>query len=109
MTRIAIGVLLAIAAHTLFMGTVTGAAEHHPAAHAAHGMAAARPAAPDHDGSCFSTEAWVTKRLPPLELATGSIPAPTQEMEAGPPAARSLPPPLHPPNVARALLQVYRI
>lgn len=102
--------LVAIVAHTVLMAVTSEAAEPQHSDHSM-GIVAAESLldAHRHDARCFTVQASGTTRPMPLPTSIGS-PLYPHSIDGRSSLAEGLVWPLrHPPNVIRALLQVYRI
>lgn len=102
--------ILAILGHGPFM------IGHPRAGHPAHATAMARgdaPAAPvdtgpNRDGPCFTAPAATPRSTPSIAVGQGAVQPPHVQPERASSWWRPHPP-VRPPNVARALFQVYRL
>lgn len=106
MTRVVLLLLLAMLGHGLFM-TSAGTAPACPVRAATAMVSGPVAHCADHDGGCFTVLNVAKSAARPLALPATMFVLPPSQPEAGaalwPTAA-----PGHPPDVTRALLQVYR-
>jgi hypothetical protein len=111
MMRIAVVTILAIIVHVLLVTSTATATEHDsvgatPSASAAEHSFDTRG---DHDARCFVTQPMMTARDLLFELGFGAVDVPNQSRPSPAVPDDAASHPAHPPDVLRALLQVYRI
>ncbi len=109
MTSIAAWLLLAILAHSLFMTSEVEAEARHESHAITATVSEISLSEPGHHQVCFTAQ--IAVKSTPIDLLSSELatPLPLRDPSNLTPSVAKTLPPHHPPNVVRALLQVFRI